>query len=80
MSLYKKSLESLEKALGPDDPNVAAVLNNLALLLWQMSRLDEAIPYQERATAIWERRGDVEKLAEYQRELDGLKAGKQYPY
>ena len=45
-----------------------------------MNRLDEAIPYQERATAIWERRGDAEKLAEYQRELDGLKAGEKFPY
>jgi tetratricopeptide (TPR) repeat protein len=30
--LYKRSLAIVEKALGPDHPNVATSLNNLALL------------------------------------------------
>ena len=36
LPLYKRSRIILEKVLGPDHPNVAASLNNEALLLKQM--------------------------------------------
>ena len=78
--LYERSLEIWKKVLGEEHHDVAQSLNNLALLLWRMNRRDEAIPYQERATAIRERRGEVEKHAEYRRELESLKVGENYPY
>jgi len=33
MPLYERSLSIFESALGPDHPNVAKLLSNLALLL-----------------------------------------------
>ena len=36
MPLYKRSRAILEKALGPDHPTVASVLNNEAALLTKM--------------------------------------------
>ena len=78
--LYQRSLEIRKKSLGEDHPDVATSLNNLALLLWRMGRLEEAVPYQERATKIHELRGETDKAAEYQRELDGLKAGNDFPF
>ena len=56
------------------------MLNNLALLLWRMGRLPDAIRYQERATAIRQRRFEADLSTEYQGELDGLRAGRPYPY
>ena len=78
--MFERAIEIGEKTLGPNHPDLATWLNNLALLLWKMDRLEEAIPYQERATAIRERRDEAEKLAEYRRELEGLKARSKYPY
>ncbi|MDB9823466.1 tetratricopeptide repeat protein, partial [Deltaproteobacteria bacterium] len=40
--LYKRSLEIREKALGPDHPDVATVLENLAKCFSGMGKLDEA--------------------------------------
>ena len=59
---------------------MATMLNNLALLLWRMGRLPDAIRYQERATAIRQRRFEADLSTEYQGELDGLRAGRPYPY
>jgi tetratricopeptide (TPR) repeat protein len=43
-TLYKRSLAILEKALGPDHPNVATALNNLALLYKNQGRYADAEP------------------------------------
>ena len=50
--LYKRSLAIVEKALGPDHPDVAIDLNNLALLYRAMNRDDEAEPLEQRAARI----------------------------
>ena len=50
--LYRRSLAIDEKALGPDHPNVAIRLNNLAQLLKDTNRLGEAEPLMRRALAI----------------------------
>ena len=52
--LISRSARIFENAHGPDDPNVSAALNNLAMLLQAMNRLDEAEPLYRRALAIWE--------------------------
>ena len=54
-------------------------LNNLALLLWRLGRHSDAVPYQKDAVRIKRLRQDAD-LAEYQEELEGLEAGKKYPY
>ena len=53
--LYKRSLATLEKALGPDHPNVAISLNNLALLYDSQGRYTDAEPLYKRSLAIFER-------------------------
>ena len=53
--LYKRSLAIREKALGPDHPDVAASLNNLALLYDQQGRHVDAEPLYKKALAIWEK-------------------------
>ena len=75
----QRALAIREKALGPDHPDVAQSLNNLALLLWQLERHGDAIPFQERATAIQESRGDPD-AGDYRGELDGLRKKAPYPY
>ena len=54
----KRSLATFEKSLGADHPNVATGLSNLALLLWQMERFDEAVGPLERAMEIKKNRGE----------------------
>ncbi|MCA8902442.1 MAG: tetratricopeptide repeat protein, partial [Hyphomonas sp.] len=44
-----------EKSYGPDHPRVAIRLNNLALLLEDTNRLQEAEPLMRRALAIGEK-------------------------
>ena len=51
----RRALAIDEKTLGPEDPNVAIRLNNLALLLKETNRLGEAEPLYRRALAIWEK-------------------------
>ncbi|MGA8611603.1 MAG: tetratricopeptide repeat protein, partial [Xanthobacteraceae bacterium] len=53
--LYRSALAIDEKSLGPDHPNVATDLNNLALLLQDTNRLVEAEPLMRRALAIDEK-------------------------
>ncbi|MBL7033859.1 MAG: tetratricopeptide repeat protein, partial [Candidatus Delongbacteria bacterium] len=43
-SLYGRALEINEKSLGPDHPETARNLNNLALLFQATNRLMEAEP------------------------------------
>ena len=54
--LYKRSLKINEKALGPDHPDVATVLENMVELYKYMGSQEEARRLEERAKAI--RRGN----------------------
>jgi tetratricopeptide (TPR) repeat protein len=47
-------LEISEKALGPDNPDVAIALNNLAELYYNQGRYEEAEPLYKRALKILE--------------------------
>ena len=51
--LYRRALKIDEASYGPDHPEVAADLNNLAILLRDTNRLGEAEPLYRRALAIW---------------------------
>ena len=53
--LYQRSLAISEKALGPDHPEVAATLNNLAGLYRSQGRYEEAEPLYQRDLAISEK-------------------------
>ena len=50
----RRALEIDETSFGPDHPNVAIRLNNLAALLQATNRLAEAEPLLRRALAIFE--------------------------
>ncbi len=50
--LYQRSLTIMEKALGPEHPNVATTLENYAELLRTMNRDAEAKSMEARAKAI----------------------------
>jgi len=50
--LYQRALAIDEKNLGPDHPDVALRLNNLAALLQDTNRMEEAEPLMKRALAI----------------------------
>ena len=52
--LLSRALAIDEASYGPDHPDVARDLNNLALPLLATNRLDEAEPLCRRALAIWE--------------------------
>ncbi len=54
--LMRRALAIDEGSYGPDHPNVATALNNLAELLQATNRLGEAEPLMRRALAIDERR------------------------
>ena len=53
--LYKRALAIGEKALGPDHPDVAQSLNNLASCTTHQGRYAEAEPLYKRALAIREK-------------------------
>jgi tetratricopeptide (TPR) repeat protein len=53
--LYERALAIWEKVLGPEHPNVASSLNNLAELYRNQGRYEEAEPLYERALAIREK-------------------------
>ena len=53
--LYKRSLAIWEKALGPDHPDVATSLNNLAVLYREQGRYADAEPLYKRSLAIDEK-------------------------
>jgi tetratricopeptide (TPR) repeat protein len=53
--LYKRSLAIEEKALGPDHPDLAASLNNLAALYKDQSRYADAERLYKRSLAIAEK-------------------------
>jgi len=51
----KRALKIDEKALGPDHPNVATDLNNLAVLYYEQGKYAEALPLYQRALKIDEK-------------------------
>src|SRR6266849_196525 len=53
ITLYKRAIESQKKALGPEDVEVAASLNNLAVLYQDESLYTEAEPLYRDSLAIW---------------------------
>ncbi|MEM9488469.1 MAG: CHAT domain-containing tetratricopeptide repeat protein [Myxococcota bacterium] len=55
LPLVQRSLKIREKALGPDHPDVAASLNNLAILHRSRGEYDEALPLYKRSLAIREK-------------------------
>ncbi len=50
--LFQRSLTTLEAALGPEHRDVAILLENYALLLNEMGRLEEAASLEARSLAI----------------------------
>ncbi len=54
-TLFRRALAIREKALGPDHPDVAQSLNNLAGLLDTQGKYAEAEPLFRRALAIMEK-------------------------
>ncbi|KKL07868.1 hypothetical protein LCGC14_2581720, partial [marine sediment metagenome] len=50
--LFNRSLAILEKALGPDHPDVATILGNLAALHREAKRESEAENLEKRAASI----------------------------
>ena len=55
MPLYKQALAIHEKALGPDHPDTATSLNNLAKLYESQGKYAEAVPLCKRSLAIHEK-------------------------
>jgi Tfp pilus assembly protein PilF len=54
--LHERALAIREARLGPDHPDTAQSLNNLAVVLYNQGDLDGARPLHERALAIYETR------------------------
>ncbi len=53
--LYRRALSIQERSLGPDHPQLANTLNNLAAMLDQQGKFTESEPLQRRALAILEK-------------------------
>jgi tetratricopeptide (TPR) repeat protein len=53
--LFRDALATREKMLGPEHPDTATTLNNLARLFWVQGDYAGARPLFERAMAIWEK-------------------------
>ncbi len=53
--LYQRALAIWEKQVGPEHPNTAANLNNLALLYQAQGKYEQAEPLYQRALAIVEK-------------------------
>ncbi|MDQ2714656.1 MAG: tetratricopeptide repeat protein [Chloroflexota bacterium] len=54
-ALYQRALTGAEQALGPDHPDVALFLNNLAFLADTQEHYQQAEPLYQRALNIYER-------------------------
>jgi tetratricopeptide (TPR) repeat protein len=52
--IFERALESQEKFLGPDHPEVAAAATNLAYVLSRAGDYEAARPFYERALSNWE--------------------------
>ena len=55
LPLYQRALEIIEKVLGPQHPDVATTLNNLAVLYESMGDYEKALPLYQRALEIREK-------------------------
>ncbi|GAB4212761.1 MAG: hypothetical protein OHK0022_49030 [Roseiflexaceae bacterium] len=55
LPLYERALSIWERVLGPDHPDTARSLNNLAELYRAQGEYERALPLYERALSIWER-------------------------
>ena len=55
VALHKRALAIREKALGPEHPDVAVSLNNLAVVYRAQAKYAEAEPLHKRALAIREK-------------------------
>jgi tetratricopeptide (TPR) repeat protein len=53
--LYQRSLKIYEKSLGPEHPDVATSLNNLAELYRIQGQYGKAEPLYQRSLKIWEK-------------------------
>jgi tetratricopeptide (TPR) repeat protein len=56
LPLYERALRISEKALGPEHPEVATTLNNMAELLRTQGKYEEALPLYERRRPIREKK------------------------
>ena len=54
LTLRQSALGIIETALGPDHPDTAACLANLAFTYWNLGRYADALPLEKRALAITE--------------------------
>ncbi|MBV9228244.1 MAG: tetratricopeptide repeat protein, partial [Chloroflexi bacterium] len=52
--LFQRACTLRERILGPDNPDVACILNYMAVLYWSQGRYAEAEPLYQRAIHIWE--------------------------
>ena len=55
LALHEQALGIWERAMGPDHPEVAIVLNNLGNVRWQTGEYTQARALYVRALAVWER-------------------------
>jgi tetratricopeptide (TPR) repeat protein len=55
LPLYERTLSIREKVLGPEHPDVATTLNNLAALYQSMGNYTEPLPLYKRALSIFEK-------------------------
>ena len=53
--LYRRSLQIIEKAFGPNNANVATALNNLAMIYHAQGKYTEAEPQFKRSLEIYEK-------------------------
>ena len=53
--IFRRALDVAERTFGPDHPNVALSLNNLAALYITQSQYAQAEPLYKRSLAIWEK-------------------------
>jgi tetratricopeptide (TPR) repeat protein len=53
--LYQRSLAIWESVMGPDNPDLAATLDNLAVLYAKQGKFDEADPLYKRSLALREK-------------------------
>ena len=60
INLYQKSLRILEKCLGPDHPEVARTLNDMATHYIQIGDYEKALPIYQRALDIREKVLDLQ--------------------
>lgn len=63
-TLARRGLEIRERSLGPDHLRTGWSLARVGVALEQQNKLDEALPYLRRATALYQARGETMRLSE----------------